>query len=155
MTDARFEFFRKWLVVANVIAVCVGLLVAFASESIVFDVYNHYTREVYFAGVEASADTARMMRWLFGVIGGTIVGFHVIMIFLAVSPFRRRERWAHRAMVAGMLAWFVIDSALSLREGALHNVLLINIPALVMIGIPLVATWREFKTANERLETPV
>lgn len=84
-----------------------------------------------------------LKNWLFGIIGGTIVGFHVLMVFISENAFKRRETWAWWAMVAGMTGWFVIDSGISLYYGAIHNVVLINLVALILIGVPLVMTRRE------------
>lgn len=36
MTDERFQFWRKWLTGANVMTIGVGLLVAFAGNSLFF-----------------------------------------------------------------------------------------------------------------------
>jgi hypothetical protein len=43
MTEARFQFWRKWLTWANVMTIGVGLLVTFADNSIFFATHNAYT----------------------------------------------------------------------------------------------------------------
>ncbi len=145
MSERTFEFWRKWLVWANVLTAGVGLLVAFAGNSIFFDLHNAGTREVFFGGAPFSPEVLRFKNWLFGIIGGTIVGFHVLMIFIAEYPFRARARWAYGAMWAGLLSWFCIDSAVTTFYGAYHNLYLINIVALVLIGLPLAALLPAFR----------
>lgn len=144
MTTQQFNFWQKWLTYANVMTVMVGLLVAFAGNSFFFDLHNHYTEEVFFQGDSFDPAVLNLKNWLFGIIGGTIVGFHLLMITISENAFKRKEKWAYQAMWIGMLSWFLIDSGLSFYYGAIHNILLINIVALVLIGLPLVMMRKEF-----------
>ena len=144
MSEATFNFWQKWLTYSNVIAVCVGLLVAFAGNSIFFQIHNQYTAEVFFSS-ELTPDVIVFKNWLFGIIGGTIVGFHILMIFISEYAYKKKERWAYWALWSGLVSWFVIDSSLSVYYGAIHNLILINLAALIMIGLPLVFTGSEFK----------
>ncbi|MEM8525137.1 MAG: hypothetical protein AAGG68_10855 [Bacteroidota bacterium] len=144
MTEQKFHFWQKWLTYANAMTVIVGLLVAFAGNSFFFDLHNHYTQEVFFQGADFSPEVLKLKNWLFGIIGGTIVGFHLLMILISENAFKRKEKWAYRAMWIGMLSWFLIDSGISFYYGAIHNILIINLIALILIGLPLVMTRKEF-----------
>ena len=66
------------------------------------------------------------------------------MIMISENAFKHKEKWAYQAMWIGMLSWFLIDSGLSFYYGAIHNILIINIVALMLIGLPLVMTRKEF-----------
>lgn len=143
--EKKFNFWQKWLTYANVMAIGVGILVAFAGNSFFFELHNHYTKVVFLNGSEFEPNILELKNWLFGIIGGTIVGFHILMIMISENAFKRKELWAYRAMWYGLLSWFFMDSGLSIYYGAIHNVLLINIGALILIGIPLVMTRKEFK----------
>ena len=83
MKTGQFNFWQKWLTYANVLTLCVGLLVAFAGNSIFFDLHNQFTREVFFEGHPFLDDVLKFNNWLFGIIGGTIVGFHLLMIMIS------------------------------------------------------------------------
>ena len=144
MTRPSFSFWQKWLTYANVMTIGVGLLVAFAGNSVFLDPHNYFTKEVFFSGEELTPEILRFKNWLFGIIGGTIVGFHVLMVMISENAFKKKEKWAYRAMWYGLLSWFVIDSGISLYYGAIHNVVLINVVALILIGLPLVMTRRDF-----------
>ena len=146
MDNKKFEFWRKWLTWANVLTLIVGLLVAFAGNSIFFEIHNDYTKEVFFKGEEFHEDILKFKNWLFGIIGGTIVGFHVLMIFISENAFRNKEKWAYKALWLGLLSWFLIDSSISVYYGAIYNLILINMIALLLIGLPLVMTRKEFKS---------
>ena len=143
MSDATFRFWQKWLTYANVMTIGVGLLVAFAGNSIFFEVHNQYTSEVFFEG-EMTKEALVLKNWLFGIIGGTIVGFHMLMVFISENAFKQKQPWAYWAMWSGMLTWFIIDSGISTYYGAIHNVVMINLVAMVLIGLPLVFTRKAF-----------
>ena len=143
--DKNFNFWQRWLTYVNVLIIGIGLLVAFAGNSFVFDLHNHYTKEVFNGGNELNSNIMALKNWLFGIIGGTIAGFHLLMVMISENAFKKKEVWAYKAMWLGLLLWFVIDSGISIYYKAIHNVLLINIIALIVIGLPLIMTRREFK----------
>lgn len=142
--DKRFNFWQKWLTYANVFTIGVGLLVAFAGNSLFFGLHNDYTKEVFLNGNDFEPNILEFKNWLFGIIGATIVGFHVLMVMISENSFKRKELWAYKAMWYGLLSWFIIDTAISIYYGAIHNVVIINIFALALIGTPLVMTRKEF-----------
>ena len=145
MNDKKFNFWQVWLTYANVLTICVGILVAFAGNSYVFDLHNGYTKDVFFNGNEFDTDVLRLKNWLFGIIGGTIVGFHILMVFISENAFKKREFWAYKAMWLGLLSWFIIDRSISIYYGAVHNVIMINLVALCLIGLPLIMTRKAFR----------
>lgn len=144
MRDSKFNFWQKWLTLANIMTLVVGLILAFAGNSFVFKIHNSYTQNVFFNGEAITGDMLQFKNWMFGIIGGTIVGFHTLMIFISENAFKKKEKWAYRAMVFALLFWFFIDSGISIYTGALYNVVIINLVALFLIGLPLVMTRKVF-----------
>ena len=51
-----------------------------------------------------------------------MAGWGVCIAFIAAVPFKRKERWAWNCLVIAVSLWFVIDTFLSWRFGALFNV---------------------------------
>jgi len=145
MKNNSFNFWQKWLTYANILTVGVGILVAFAGNSFIFQIHNDYTKEVFLNSKEFNPDVLRLKNWLFGIIGGTIVGYHMLMIMISENAFKRKEPWAYKAMWIGLVSWFCIDSGISIYYRAIHNVILINLVALLLIGLPLIMTRKEFK----------
>ena len=145
MSERNFYFWQQWLTWANVMTIVVGLLVAFAGNSIFFELHNEYTQKVFFEGEGFTTEALQLKNWLFGIIGGTIVGFHILMVMLSEYGVKRHEKWAYRAMWLGLLSWFLIDNSISVYYGAIHNVLIINIVSLILIGLPLVMVWKVFQ----------
>lgn len=146
MNDATFNFWTKWLLIANIMTVIVGLLAAFAGNSIFWEFYNTQTEQVFFDGQPLSEQTLLLKNWLFGIIGGTIVGFHLLMIAIIKNSFAKREKWAYNALWIGLLSWFCIDSSITTYYKAYHNLYLINLVALVLIALPLIMTRSYFKS---------
>ncbi len=73
------------------------------------------------------------------------------MFIISENSFKEKEVWTYQAMWYGLLSWFVMDSGVSTYQGAIHNVLLMNVIALVLIGIPLIITRQAFsKKTNEK-----
>lgn len=140
MKETTFQFWRKWLSAVNGLIVVLGLLIAFAGNSLLFDLHNQWSGRVFFGEEGITAEVLRFKNWLFGIIGATIAGYHLLMVMLSEYAFRRREKWAWQAMSVSLLLWFIVDSGISLYYGAVHNVILINLVALLLIGLPLLAT---------------
>ena len=68
--------------------------IVFFGESILFHFWHLFSTDVFFNG-DATIYEAIMpfRRFLFGIIGGTIAGFHLLMVYIAKHPFRAKEKW--------------------------------------------------------------
>lgn len=77
-----------------------------------------------------------LARLLTAILGATDAGFFVLMFVLVRHGFGEHT-WAYRGVVAGVLTWGLVDSAASAALGAWFNVALVNLPALVLLGVPL------------------
>lgn len=140
----NFAFYINWLVVANIIALLVGLLTAFTPEIILLKPHNDKTLSIFFGGDETLYEQFKPLKnWMFAIIGATIVGFHSLSIFIIHYALRQKEMWAYWALWFALLIWFLIDSGWSIFYGATYNVWLINIPAFVMIALPLILLKKE------------
>jgi hypothetical protein len=126
-------------------ALCIGLMAAFAGNSFIFEIHNEYTKTVFFSTKTFSPEVLAFKNWLFGIIGGTIVGFHILMIMISENAFKNKEKWAYYALWLGLISWFIIDSCISAYYNAFHNILIINIVALFLIALPLIMTRKYFR----------
>lgn len=90
----------------------------------------------------ASARGTPTLGLLLGITGGSIAGKWVAHLAIVRCALRRRLRWARYASIAGLLSWFLLDSAVSISEGALFNVLWVNLAPLLVFGVPLLAAAR-------------
>lgn len=145
-----FNFWRLWLFYGSIFFSAFGVVVATLGDSFLFALWSSRAAAHFFEADAFSEPVNEFRLFLFGPIGGTIAGSYVLQAFVAHIPFRRKERWAWNASVFALLAWFVTDSTVSALHGAYFNIYLINIVALVGIGLPLLMTRKEFsQPANE------
>jgi hypothetical protein len=111
-----------------------GLLVAYAGESAIFAVWRDAAARSIFSADTLPAGVAPFAEATLGILGGSIFGKWIAAWMLVRGPLARGEAWAHRALVLGLLSWFVVDSAVSLVVGAAFNVWMINLAPLVTFG---------------------
>lgn len=74
------------------------------------------------------------VRFLSAVAGGFLVGWGVTVWMLAGSVHAKAPEAVRRSVVAGMLAWFVFDSAGSIAAGAPSNALFNVVVLLIGVG---------------------
>jgi len=59
MTENKFNFCQKRLTYANAMTVGIGILVAFAGNSFIFELHNDYTKYVFLNSSEFNPDVLR------------------------------------------------------------------------------------------------
>lgn len=84
-------------------------------------------------------------RFIGALAGGFLFGWGVLIWFLSGEAYDAAPEAIRRSVVAGFLAWFVLDSAGSITSGHASNALFNIIFLLLFIG-PL---WRPAKTAEQ------
>ena len=142
--DPRFRFWCGWLGVAAYATIAFGLGLALGSTSApVAALLLHPTNAIFWGAAAPDPVTVAYQGFVHGVLGATVAGWGVLMLAVARAAFRRRERWAWRAMAGALLAWFVPDTAISIAYAVWPNVAL-NVAVAALLGLPLVATRRAF-----------
>ena len=139
------DIWWKWLLAASLATVVVGAAFVCAAGSVLQPMVRFYY-EQFSPTLEfdtLSAEAVAYQTWLYGVLGGVMVGWGVALVPLVYYPFRRGERWAWGAIAASMLCWFVFDTGASAAHGVMANVIL-NCVFLVAFGVPLVGAARHF-----------
>ena len=82
-----------------------------------------------------------------------MAGWGVCIAFIAAMPFKRKEKWAWNCLAIAVSLWFVIDTFLSWRFGALFNVIF-NVVIFLAAMVPLLFTRKYFLTPDPRLTDP-
>jgi hypothetical protein len=149
MTSARF--WNLWLLLVGWVLVVFGLLLGFFNQTPLFDVaFNSQIDSVFWPNAIPVEGIEAFQAWIYGVLGFTVSGWGVFVIFLARYPFRKRECWARNCVFAGITLWYITDTSISLYFGVTVNAVL-NTAVAVLVYIPLAATWTEFNM-NESSE---
>ncbi len=139
------KFWSNWLVGVSIFGIVFGvvLLLPGGLQTVLAQwAYDALAGPGAYA--ELTAGQLANQRLLYGIMSAVMIGWFMLIAWLALIPFRRGERWAWLALDSSLLAWFVLDSIISVQNGFAQNVI-INLVFLVLFAIPLAATWRQFE----------
>jgi hypothetical protein len=140
----RFSFWQKWLVAVGVLLAVFGLALAFCNQSRFFDLlFNNQVNPSFWTAAQVTPQIVRFQQWVYGVLGATVAGWGIVVVFVAHYPFRRQERWAWVSLALGITVWFLTDTALSLYFQVGFNVAF-NIVVFLSVILPLLATRKAF-----------
>ncbi len=143
MRSNKFNFWINCLIIANIFTCLVGVFSAYFGSSIIFFFWNEGVKTVFFEGNELPYNVSLFYKFILGPLGGTILGFHLLMLFIIHYALRKKEKWSFNALSIGLCAWFIVDSSITLYYGAYFNFFYINIFALSIIGFPLLCIKKE------------
>lgn len=128
---------RLALALVCLVSIGTGVGAAFAFETPIFELYRDGLVELY-----GPADAQRAWWSVsFGAIGAHIAGHFVALT--AFAWFGRRPREVVAAAVTSMLAWFVVDTSVTVLEGAWFNLVLVAVPSLIAVIVPSTIFARE------------
>lgn len=120
-----------------VIGIATGAVIAFGTESALFETWWSGLSAAHFDGAEAPPAAHALVRFFAGPIGGSTVGQCAMLAWVARHAIASGERWAWRAGALSVLAWALTDSTWSLVSGGAFNVWLVNLPCAVLLLAPL------------------
>ena len=142
-SNRRFGFWQKWMVIYSILGIVFGLVMAFGSTSVLFQSYNQSVSQAFWGESDLHEAVSKYHPWIFAVLGSSITGWFVCLLFLALYPFKRKERWAYICFIISMLAWAPLDSAFSIYFG-IYTEAIFNFAAVLGYAIPLIATYKDF-----------
>lgn len=139
-----FGFWQKWLLGVSVYLVIFGLVLAVFPQSAFMNViFNSRIDPVFWQLGHVPEEAASFQAWIYGVLGATVCGWGILMIFIAHYPFKERQPWAWNSIAAGITIWFIVDTTLSALHHVLFNVAF-NTLLLLLVALPLAFTRRHF-----------
>ena len=136
-------FWRRWMIVVTLFMIIMGLVLVFAPQAITplgAAYYNNYFD--YDAYSNISDGDLRFQTFLFGISGAVVASWSTVMLFLVLFPLRQGQKWAWFAIAFSLILWFIGDSYASIATGFPFHALL-NLSLLILMGIPLLATYRQ------------
>ncbi len=138
----RFAFWQKWLFILGLLITVFGAGLSLLGGT-PFQGPNSPIDTVFW-GIERTANSVvDFQQWIYGVLGATMAGWGVFTAFIAFYPFKKRERWAWNCLIAGLLLWYVLDTAVSLNFKVYFNAVFNTV--LMALGLlPLAFTREEF-----------
>jgi len=123
MSVAYDEFLalQRWLFIVSLIMSVFGVLLALFNATPLFAVFDRQINPVFWSTVDIPGEARDYQKWVYGVLGATLAGWGVFVAFIAHYPFQQKEKWAWNCILAGLLVWFVIDTAISLNFKVYFN----------------------------------
>ncbi len=112
------RLWHRWLLVAGAVIVGVGgALVVLALVGV-----PDTLMDVLYLPAEPDVATADTISFAIGVSGSVMVGWGASMVYVYLDPATVDRPRVARAFFVGAVAWFLLDSAMSLALGAMINV---------------------------------
>ena len=139
----KFKFWQRWLLVVSFIIVFLGLLMAFSTFTLFFELNNTQYNPIFFGNKSITTEIARFQIWNFSVLGAVLIGWGVFFVFIVRYPFYQKEKWAWNCVLIGTLLWFVIDTSYSVYYLVYPNIAL-NAVLFIAIVLPLIFTKMDF-----------
>ena len=143
-----FSFWQKWLLSVAVLISALGVMMAFSSGTSVFEIIDRQVNPAFWIDKPMDDSTRRFQQWVYGVWGATIAGWGIVLTYLVRYPFTKKERWAWKSLVLGVMVWFVLDTSLSLFHKVYFNAGL-NTVVFISGMLPLVSTRRWFREGKK------
>jgi hypothetical protein len=144
----KFSFWQRWLLVVGLVIVAFGLVMAFLNETAVFELFNGQIDPAFWGDGATPEAATRFRQWAYGAWGATVAGWGVFIVFIAHYPFRHKEKWSWNCLAAGLLVWYLVDTAISLYFKVYFNAAF-NTVLLILVTLPLAYTRKHFH-ANHR-----
>jgi len=139
-----FNFWYRWLFVIGIIIVAFGVFMAVFNQSPFFRLFNDQIDPVFWEDAAIPDASTEFQGWVYGVLGATMAGWGLMLIFIIQYPFRHCEKWAWTAIASSLGFWYLLDTALSLYFGVYFNAVF-NTLLLLVLTPPLIATRKEFQ----------
>ncbi len=139
----HFSLWQRWLFAVGIVMSVFGVLLALFNATPLFALFDRQINPVFWGAADIPGGAREFKQWAYGVLGAMLAGWGVFMAFIAHYPFKRREMWAWNCIFAGLLVWFVIDTAISLNFKVYFNAAF-NTVLFVMVMLPLAFSRKHF-----------
>lgn len=128
-----------------------GLAIAFGAATPLFSPWFAGLESAQYGGASLTDGARRLAVSFFGPVGGC-----VLAQFAMLTGFVSREGATRRTAAAGVLSiggWFLIDSAWGLVHHGLFNILLVNLPSM-LVTLPPWLRLAHVAAGRDRLKQP-
>lgn len=105
--------------------------------------YDQWMAQVFYGQDQLPTDVQKAVKFILAPFGATSAGYFVLQYFIAANAFAKKEKWAYTAIFGAFMFWFCLDTALSAYHGAYFNIILANIPAL-LVTLPVMIFSRKY-----------
>lgn len=143
-----FRFWHRWLLTVYVAFVVFGLAFAIFGTSAAMSPYvGPVLDSVWPGGIPSEAQNFAVLA--FGIAGALTAALGELGYFVTRFAIAKRESWAWNGLLASLVLWFVVDSAMSVYAGAAINAAF-NTVFFLLALIPLIGIRRHLEPGREQ-----
>lgn len=139
----KFLFWQRWLFVVSIIICIAGVVIVLLSGTLIFDVFNQLINPVFWGSTSVGDNAKGFQQFVYAILGAIMASWGLFMVFIAHYPFRNKEKWAWRCIVAGIVLWFVLDTFFSIYYQVYVNAIA-NTGLLILVMLPVFFTRKDF-----------
>jgi len=140
-----FVFWQRWLFYSSLLFALFGIVFAVYGNNPFFLPYNKALAHIFWMSENMPVDVEPFKTFIWGPLGATIACCYILLAFIAWFPFKRKELWARNAIIVAFGVWVVLDSAVCFYYGVYYQIYIINAFSVLIKGLPIIFTWKEFK----------
>ena len=136
-------FWTTYLKVISLFFAFLGILWAVIGSFDPFGIYDSMMAQSFYQQDQLPADVKKATQFILAPFGATSAGYFILQYLITVHAFSKKEKWAWQTIFGAFTFWFLLDSTLSIYHGAWFNLLLANIPAL-LLTLPVMIFSRKY-----------
>ena len=143
-----FVFWQKWLFLVSLLIFVFGLAMVFLGGTAYFSFFSNYINSVFWDTVEVADSLKEFQQWIYGVLGATMAGWGIMLLFISHYSFRKREKWSWNCITIAIAIWFLMDTSISLYSKVAFNAAF-NTLILLLVILPLIFTRKYFSGKDQ------
>ena len=140
----RFNFWYKWLVIVSAVMIILGLIIAFLNQTSLFNYFfNEQINSAFWHNNKLSPDLLSFQSWIYSVLGATLIGWGVFLLFITFYAFKGKQKWSWNCILLGICSWYAVDTTISISFEVYFNAVF-NTILFLAVGTPLLFTRKYF-----------
>lgn len=140
----QFKSSVLWLKIVSVVFAAFGIIIALFNQNTLFKMaFSSQINPVFWVNAEPTPEAILFQRWIYGLLGATCLMVGILIFFIVQNAFAKKEKWAWSCLLYGLVAWFIIDTPISLYFKVYFNVAF-NVILLLSVLVPLLLTRKQF-----------
>ncbi len=137
----NFLFWQKWLLISGIFVSVFGISMVLSINS---GSFNSLIDPVFWGNETPNIQLRSFQQWVYGVLGATMVGWGILIAFIAAVPFKKKEKWSRNSILIGILSWYILDTSISLKANVEFNAIGNTVLAIIIL-MPVFFTVTEFR----------
>lgn len=139
-----FNFWYRWIITVSFVVFVCGLITIISNYTSAFETtVTPQLNLIFFNTPIVSPEITDFQRFALDLVGAWMVGWGVMMVYVASTGFRRQEQWAWYSFTWSIVLWFLCGTAVSLYHKVYGNAYA-NVVLLLLFMIPLIFSKKYF-----------